>query len=337
MLSQTHHYSLKLWALALSVCLQLWVYFTTIDSSVNAYRDHHYLLLLILLSLLAIVNQLDLKIRTFLQSSDTPVPLDQEGIKILNEQANLGIKLVHDETFSPQLIELEKLTPEDSKYIRSLLTKPQQYLGRLSTQLRPTDSLSFLQLEDYAECRVLAHLPEINGRLQVGLFATQPIPAQAIFLWKSDVALVSKRTQNLFGATEQINQRPLTVDQKVNAIQSGGPILRSNPITLINFSWCHTDSVDAQSSPYLILPPHDLGTANCHFASVQTQVTEELNLCSAIISHKSIYPGEQLLAYSGSGHNAMVISIRRLLSKTLALITPALIIWPWLKLYQSLN
>lgn len=329
-------YTFTLFVLVAGTMIQIGLYLSALILSQVLPHEHHGLLLLILLNLLAIVNQLDLRVRSWLQTNDTPIALDQAGLKIINEQANLGIRLVHDQDLSPQIIELGELSTEDSQDVRSILTKPTHHKDRLSTVLQPCDQQKVLSLEEFAECRVLAHLPEINGRLQVGLFATQEIPKDAIFLWRSDIAIISQKSTALLGLSERINQRPLTRGGHI-ALQSGGKTLRSNPITLINFAWCHTDSVDAQSSPYRLLPPHDLGDANCHFASVHTKIEANLNLCSAIISHKSIPIGTQLLAFSGSGRNGWVVFARRFISKSLSLVTPALMLWPWLRLYQSLS
>ena len=330
-------YTITIFILVVGTIIQIGLYLSSLSLSQALPHEHQGLLLLILLNLLAIVNQLDLRVRSWLQTSDTPIALDQAGLKIINEQANLGIRLVHDQDLSPQIIELGELSTEHSQDVRSILTKPTQYEDRLSTELQPCDRQKVLSLEEFAECRVLAHLPEINGRLQVGLFATQEIPKDAIFLWRSDIAIISQNSIALLGLSERINQRPLTRGGHAVALQSGGKTLRSNPITLINFAWCHTDSVDAQSSPYRLLPPHDLGDANCHFASVHTKLQANLNLCSAIISHKSIPIGTQLLAFSGSGRNGWVVFARRFLSKSISLVTPALMLWPWLRLYQSLS
>lgn len=324
-------------ALAISTLIQLWIYFKLVSANQVHYQEYHYLLLVILLTLLAIVNQLDLKVRVWLQASDTPMTLDRAGIQIINEQANLGIRLIHDQDFQPKIIKLGQISKEDEHMLKSALTEPKQHKEQLSTELKSYHQQQLLKLEDFAECRVLPNLPMINGRLQVGLFATQEIPQNSIFLWQSDIAILLRNNQDLLGVSERINQRPLARDRSALILQSGGLTLRSNPITLINFAWCHTDSIDTQSSPYRILPPNDLGQANCHFASVNFQINKAISLCSAIVNHETIRVGEQLLAYSGSGHNARVVWLRRLLSKSLDWLSPALVVWPWLRLYQSLS
>ena len=91
---------------------------------------------MILLTLLAIVNQLDLRVRTWLQTSDTPMALDQTGIQIINDQANLGIHLIHDQDFQPQIIKLGQISAEDEHTIKLALTEPEQHKEQLSTELK---------------------------------------------------------------------------------------------------------------------------------------------------------------------------------------------------------
>jgi hypothetical protein len=289
-----------------------------------------------ILTLLAIVNILDLRVRGWLAHNDTPIPLNDEGIELINEQANLGIKLVYEASFIPQIHRLGESSEKDIDSITSLLRTPHQFQDYLSSTLQKVDPSQIGRLEDYLEMRVLPNLPYLSDRPQVGLFAIKPLSRGLVFLWQSDLMIYRLDECEHIPVHEQINKRPLGSIDGVQVSQSGGGMLRSNPITLINFSWCHTESVDASQSPYRLLPPNDLGPSNCHFISVQKTLNDELGLSSAVMTHRDLQVGEQLLAYSGRGRNAWTVACRRLISNTMTLLTPALMIVPLVRLFVAL-
>jgi hypothetical protein len=289
-----------------------------------------------ILTLLAMINILDLRVRRWLAHNDTPIALNDEGIQIINEQANLGIKLVHQTSFIPKIYELGECSETEVNAIKRVLRTPDQFQEYLSSTLQKIDHSQIGRLEDYLEMRVLPHLPYISDRPQVGLFAIKPLPRGLVFLWQSDLMIYRLDECEHIPVHEQINKRPLGSIDGVQVSQSGGGMLRSNPITLINFSWCHTESVDASQSPYRLLPPNDLGPSNCHFISVQKTLNDELGLSSAVMTHRDLQVGEQLLAYSGRGRNAWAVACRRLISNTMTLLTPALIIAPLIRLFVVL-
>ena len=105
----------------------------------------------------------------------------------------------------------------------------------------------------------------------------------------------------------------------------------------------------AQESMYRVLPPHDLGQANSHFSTVylpekyqkKIELTAQkdkakykfpLAFSSAIKTHRPIKKGKQVLAYSGQGSSLQAAIIRRSIVLAMVLLTPALIIYPWLRL-----
>ena len=302
---------------------------------------------------LSIVNQLDQRLRWWLSLSDTPIPLTKEGIKIMNEQAGLHIKLIHDDDLEPKLIELGRNALREGSLkglALNLINDPiinAEDEGSLSSPLSQLGQGEVFLIEDYLEVRTLPLLPLISGRQQLGLFATRPIPIGAHFIWRSDYAVVYGNLDQL-PVSEKINRRPLakfsSQTSETTLIQSGGDLLRSNPITLANFSWCHTESVSASESSYRILPPNDLGKPNCHFKTIamnsgpqatQGRPTSGLSpsLHSALVTFRALNSGDQLLIFSGEGKNLISVSARRLISSLLDLMTPALIIAPWLLLY----
>ena len=310
---------------------------------------------------LAIVNALDLRLRWWISQSDTPMPLTPEGIKILNEQAALGVELVHDDDFEPKIVTFELASssslPNERLAIQLLesashiLRDPTLPGIKLSASLTSLHHHQHLAIDQYLELRVLPYLPMISDRPQVGLFAKQKIPRGAVFLWRSDYGLLLGDLSELPMA-ERMNRRPLAEfcvsGSYATLLQSGGTRLRSNAVTLANFSWCHTESVSAEHSPYRLLPPHDLGAPNCHFLSISCdprlngesdKSPNQLHpsLHSALMVYHELQPNDQLLIFSGEGQNFISVGLRRLLSKVLDLITPALIIAPWLLLWTQLN
>ena len=289
-----------------------------------------------LLCLLAIVNILDLRVRDWLTYSDTSLALDQAGIALINEQANLGIHLIHDEGFNPRVIPYGDLPEHVDHELRHLLNSPHSFDDQLSSSLIEEDQYTIERLDEYLELRILPNLPYISNRPQVGLFAIKTIPKDIVFIWKSDVLLQRTDQSSPLPISEQINKRPLGQVEGGQVIQSGGLLMRSNPITLINFSWCHTESVDMSMSPYRLLPPNDLGKANVHFGTIRYPVSDEIGLSSAVITFQEIQSGDQLLAYSGSGRNIWVITCRRALSTLVNHITPALVITPLIRLVVRL-
>ena len=162
------------------------------------------------------------------------------------------------------------------------------------------------------------------------------IPKDCVFIWRSDFLLWPNDGQLTLPSSEQINKRPLGQVRGGQVIQSGGALMRSNPISLINFSWCHTESVDLSMSPYRLLPPNDLGQANVHFSTIHYPLKEDIGLSSAVITYRDIEPGDQLLAFSGSGKNMWVITTRRTLSSLMDYLTPALMMTPVIRLIVRL-
>ena len=262
---------------------------------------------------------------------------------------------------------------EGVEHIQSILLdtlqRPEDYPEHLSCSLTPIDKNSIHLFAQSTIARKLIHLPEIDGRTQVGIFAKKEIAQGAVFLWRSDLGVrwrgvdldLDFKLASSPSTSESMNRRPLCqvmtspevlytqreetersseVLVGLEIAQGASELQRSGPGTLVNFSWCHTESMDAQMSPYHILPPHDLGHANCHFASVvdpRASVNRgEFRLCSAIIVDRPILAGEQLLAFTGAGSSLRAVNIRRGLSKLLSLLTPALVLAPWLRVFASL-
>ncbi len=325
---------------------------STVESSAPL---HHWVsYAVVFIYLLAIINALDLHLRSWLVYSDTPIALDREGLEILNEQANLGIGFIYDEDFEPQYHTFGELPDRSEEIARSLISDPHLYSEQLSAPVRLIAQSRTLMISDYLEARVLPALPYLNDRPQLGLFAKRAIPAGRALVWRSDYGVCRSGERSDLPQAERVNLRPLASLEGIEVFQSGGLSIRSNPITLANFSWCHTESIRAAQSPYRLLPPHDLGPPNSHFASVVLTVAEDessggrhndssgppwgdqpVGLSSALITYRPIAAGDQLLAYSGEGANALIISVRRLTSRLLELLTPALIIAPWLRLFTK--
>ena len=258
------------------------------------------------------------------------------------------------------------ITDEVNEQLMNQLTEtlvyPENYPERLIRPLTPIEEDAIHHFDQDAIAKLLPNLPEIEGRPQLGLFAQRAIPKGAVFLWRSDLGVrwrgMSLNSEQMLisapSLSEEMNRRPLcrvtlsSLDQAtehtrevvLEAAQGASELQRSGPATLINFSWCHTSSVDAQSSPYRILPPHDLGSFNCHFASVidprASSERGEFRLCSAIVIDRPIIEGEQLLAFTGEGSSLRAVQTRRMLSGSLSLIAPALALAPWLRLFMSI-
>ena len=334
-----------------------------------------------LITLLALAHQLDLRLRSLLTQAEGSYILDRSGLVKLREELGFDSELISERDLKQHLVMYEQDREDDeeddeedddqgdapahpsppSELIEQLtetLLSPEDYSERLICPLTSIEVSAIHRFEHHTVAKLLPGLPEIEGRTQVGIFATRPLSPGAVFLWRSDLGVrwrsASSHLQESTLSTapslsEEMNRRPLCQvpgpkthhDLRLSAAQGASERQRSGPGTLINFSWCHTDSVDAQSSPYRILPPHDLGPANCHFASVidprASRARGEFRLCSAIVVDRPIEVGAQLLAFTGQGSSLRAVYFRRALSALLTLITPALVLAPWLRLAMSLS
>ena len=87
----------------------------------------------------------------WLTYSDTPLALDPVGIELINEQARLGIQLVHDDHFTPKIIHYGDIAEPIDQELRQLLLSPQQFPDQLSSSLTEVDQQQIAKLEEYAE------------------------------------------------------------------------------------------------------------------------------------------------------------------------------------------
>lgn len=300
------------------------------------------------LTALAVVNRFDLRLRDLLGSSEDPISLDGQGCRSLNRDFGLSYTLLDERHHPCEVISFGEVSQAQLDAVDEVLRAPLKYEKYLSTSLTSLDRFSMSTFEERAEVRTLPYLPSISGRPQLGIFSKQAIPAGTAFLWRSDLGICPASStlprQKLFDEVTLFNRRALLSIDGVEVFQGAGPRQASNPGTLINFSWCHTESTPAETSPYRLLPPHDLGPPNCYFCTViaseihsdkSTVLAEQAvsgQLCSAIVTYREIPAGQQLLAFTGHGASLRSVMIRRLISRTLELLSPALLILPWLRL-----
>ena len=195
--SQNSNYSYSLIGLVSAVILQYTSLFI-IDSKTDFLTTLWFSHLFTISCIIALFSLLDLRLQQFLSLSDTPLSLDGSGIEILNEQANLGIKLIAKQDYLPQMIEFESFPVDQRQLAEEILEAPHHYTQYLTGDLKEPNQDDILDIGEYLEAQILPHLPFLSDRPQLGIFAKKDIPKGAIFLWKSDFALeVAKQTKAL--------------------------------------------------------------------------------------------------------------------------------------------
>jgi len=240
------------------------------------------------------------------------------------------VRLYAEEELTPELVEYDELytgvvAPLDTALIREALEGLQASHLHAQLALEPS-----LKLSAHLEAATLPQLPPIEGREQLGLFATQELPAQRLFLWESDLGVARAEARAHLPSAVRMNRRTLHRHKGVEVFQGGGEDQRSNASILANFYWCHSESMPRTKGRFLIYPPHYFGAPNCEYV---TTLNAHGTPCSALKTLRVIEPGEQLLMYTGSTQSALTIQVRVGVAWLISLLAPASSLLPWVWLW----
>ena len=257
--------------------------------------------------------------------------LDQAGIADLMSEVGPVVRLCAEEDLEPVLVEYDELatggaTPLDTDLVREAVEGLQTSHVHAKLALDPS-----LKLSIYLEAATLPQLPQVEGRDQLGLFATQRIPAQRLFLWESDLGVARSGARAQLPSAVRMNRRTLHTHGGLEVFQGGGEEQRSNASILANFYWCHSESMPRTKGRYLIYPPHYFGSPNCEYV---TTLNAYGTPCSALKTLREIDPGEQLLMYTGSTQSALTIQLRVGVAWLISLLAPAGSLLPWVWLWR---
>ena len=291
------------------------------------------------LNVLALLHILDIRVQSILTQTGDQYALEDHDLSSLSAELGLTYNLCSEVEHYPELVAYGTITEEDQAHIKHLLSHPHLATESLISDPVLLTDHNVVSWKDALEIRTLPYLSPLNGRPQLGLFARYEIAPQSLFLWQSDLGLIQRgeleQKTELDELIADLNRRPILRTSHYEIFQGAGVRQRSNPLVLVNFSWCNTEGTPSSESVYRLLPPHDLGQDNCHFATVlkpqQTAAKQDMSICSGLITHRTIFPGQQLLAFTGKGSSLRAVTIRRSISALLTLARPAIIIAPWLR------
>lgn len=254
-------------------------------------------------------------------------PLTSEGLSALMIEVRPAVILCAEPELTPELVEYDELAEGGARPLSSAqLSEALEALSSLPSHA-PLALEPALKLADYLEASTLPNLPQLEGRAQLGLFATLSIPARRLFLWESDLGVARASARATLPDPVRMNRRTLCAHQGLELFQGGGPEQRSNASILANFYWCHSESTPRGQGRFLIYPPHYFGPPNCEYV---TTLNAQGAPCSGLKTLRQIAPGEQLLMYTGSAQSAMTIQLRVTVGWLMGLLAPACSLLPWL-------
>lgn len=315
--------------------LILWYGLSFILLILIAYTKSEYEFLFLaldgLILILGIAGQLDRARLRWRAIREGHYPLTAMGIKDIMTKVQPAVQLYSEEELKGELIEFDEdengsLTPLQATHIHAILDT----FRRLATQgklaLEPS-----IKLSDYLEASTLPHLPQIENRDQLGLFALRTIPAQRIFLWESDLGVARSSARFRLPTPVKMNRRTLCSQHGLDLFQGGGRDQRSNASILANFYWCHSESTPQKNGRFLIFPPHFLGTPNCEYV---TTLNAQGVPCSGLKTLRSIEKNEQILMYTGSTQSMLTIQLRISIGWFIHIIAPAGSLLPWIWLWR---
>ena len=285
--------------------------------------------LITLAILLVMITLYDQRITEYRNKIGIDIALDHDGIQEINTLLNLETHIMHEDEDIGRFIGYHKETSV-AKYARLELAFKRYQDQLYQDQLKDDELAIPRSIQEYLKLSTLPNLPYIDHREQVGLFAIKPIPTKTIFYWDSDIGIAKTDERDLLQSDVVMNRRTLTTIEGFDFFQGGSKTQRSGPAVLANFFWCHTHSTGIAENKHILMLPNFLGSPNSIYITTKNK---DKKLCSALMIVGEIQEGDQLLMFTGSEDNLVAIKYRLSISFLIKVLTPAILIIPFLKLY----